>query len=51
MEQLTITQPSGETRNYVVITREDGSKLTIEATDTNPEYVALTAPKKEEQNG
>lgn len=51
MEKLTITDPSGETRNYVVITREDGSKLTIEATDTNPEYVALTTTTEEEQIG
>jgi hypothetical protein len=51
MEQLTITDAAGETRNYVVITREDGSKLTIEATDTNAEYVALTTTTEEEQIG
>jgi hypothetical protein len=42
METLVI----GDT-TYVVITREDGSKLTIEANESNPEYAALTAPREE----
>lgn len=46
METLII-----ENTTYVVITREDGSKLTIEATDTNPEYVALTTTTEEGQIG
>jgi hypothetical protein len=50
MEQLVIDF-DGTVRSYVVIDREDGSKLTIEATDTNPEYVALTTTTEEEQIG
>jgi hypothetical protein len=42
METLVI----GDT-TYVVITREDGSKLTIEANESNPEYAALIAPREE----
>lgn len=42
METLVI----GDT-TYVVISREDGSKLTIEATESNPEYAALTATREE----
>jgi chemotaxis response regulator CheB len=52
MEELKIVDPvTNETRVYVVITREDGSKLTIEATETNPEFVAITTEMKEEENG
>jgi hypothetical protein len=51
MEELQITDVDGTVRNYVVISREDGSKLTIEATDTNPEYVALTTTMEEEEIG
>lgn len=50
MEELVIDF-DGTVRNYVVISREDGSKLTIEATDTNSEYVALTTTTEEEQIG
>jgi len=32
---------------YVVITRDDGSKLTIEASDSNPEYLALIETTEE----
>lgn len=42
METLVI----GDT-TYVVITREDGSKLTVEAVESNPEYAALIAPREE----
>jgi hypothetical protein len=42
METLVI-----EDTTYVVITREDGSILTIEANESNPEYAALIAPREE----
>jgi hypothetical protein len=42
METLVI----GDT-TYVVITREDGSILTIEANESNPEYAALIATREE----
>lgn len=48
MEELIIEMPDGTKTKYVVIEREDGSKLTIQATDTNPEYVALTKTTEEE---
>ena len=32
---------------YVVITRDDGSKLTIEASNSNREYVALMETTEE----
>ncbi len=51
MEELFIEMPDGTTNKYIVIKREDGSKLTIEATDTNAEYVALTTTTEEEQIG
>lgn len=52
MEELTIIDPvTNDTRVYVVITRDDGSKVTIEKTDANTEYVALTTEPKEEANG
>ena len=43
MQKLIIEMPDGTKNEYVVIEREDGSKLTIEASDRNPEYVALTS--------
>ena len=36
---------------YIVITREDGSKLTFEANESNPEYAALIASREDENNG
>jgi hypothetical protein len=42
METLTI-----DNVNYVVITRADGSKLTIEANESNPEYAALLETMEE----
>ena len=42
METLII----GDT-TYVVITRADGSKLTIEANKSNPEYAALLETMEE----
>jgi hypothetical protein len=48
METLTIEQPDGTTTDYVVIERADGSKLTIEVNESNPEYVALLSDKEPE---
>jgi len=42
MERITI-----EGVEYVVIDREDGSKLTIQASSSNPEYLALTTETEE----
>ena len=47
METLELQQPDGTVLTFVVITREDGSKLTIEANESNPEYAALIAPREE----